>query len=60
MKIQKKIVILVNEAKRTQVKVNEEAKETILRMMRNNSTSREILSMTDLNIRTVQSLISKL
>ena len=47
--------------KGTQVRIKE-AKETILvlRMMRNNSTSREISNVTGPNIRTVQCRISKL
>ena len=49
-----------NKPKGSQVRVNEEVKETILRMMRNNCTSREISSATGLNIRTVQRWISKL
>ena len=49
-----------NKPKGTQVRVNEKAKETILRMMRNNSTSREISSATCLNICMVQCWISKL
>ena len=49
-----------NEHIGTQLRVNEEAKETILRMMINNSTLREISSVTGLNISTIQHWISKL
>ena len=49
-----------NKPERNRGRVNEEVKETVLRMMRNNSTSREISSATGLNIRTVHRWVSKL